>query len=96
VRLCGDDEMIEGGTTLSEAVEVARMAARSGAVDYIRTTTGVATASLYLVVASMRAAPGHALHVPAAIRAAVHIPVLGVGRITSPQQADQALARRAV
>ena len=91
VRLCGD-EMIEGGTTLSEAVEVARMASRSGAVDYLSTTTGVATASLYLVVASMRTAPGHALHVPAAIRAAVHIPVLGAGRITSPQQADQALA----
>jgi mycofactocin system FadH/OYE family oxidoreductase 2 len=90
VRLCGD-EMIEGGTTLSEAVEVARMASRSGVVDYISTTTGVATASLYLVVASMRAAPGHALHVPAAIRAAVDIPVLGAGRITSPQQADQAL-----
>ena len=91
VRLCGD-EMIEGGTTLSEAVEVARMASRSGAVDYISTTTGVATASLYTVVASMRAAPGHALHVPAAIRAAVDVPVLGAGRITSPQQAEQALA----
>jgi mycofactocin system FadH/OYE family oxidoreductase 2 len=91
VRLCGD-EMIEGGTTLSEAVEVARMASRSGAVDYISTTAGVATASLYMVVASMRAAPGHALHVPAAIRAAVDIPVLGAGRITSPQQAEQALA----
>jgi 2,4-dienoyl-CoA reductase (NADPH2) len=91
VRLCGD-EMIEGGSTLSEAVEVARMASRSGAVDYISTTMGVATASLYLVIASMRTAPGHALHVPAAIRAAVDIPVLGAGRITSPEQADQALA----
>jgi 2,4-dienoyl-CoA reductase (NADPH2) len=91
VRLCGD-EMIEGGTTLGEAVEVARMASGTGAVDYISTTMGVATATLYLVVASMRAAPGHALHVPAAIRAAVDVPVLGAGRITSPQQADQALA----
>jgi 2,4-dienoyl-CoA reductase-like NADH-dependent reductase (Old Yellow Enzyme family)/thioredoxin reductase len=91
VRLCGD-EMIEGGTTLSEAVEVARMASRSGGVDYISTTTGVATASLYAVVASMRAIPGHALHVPAAIRAAVDVPVLGAGRIISPQQAEQALA----
>lgn len=91
VRLCGD-EMIEGGITLGEAVEVARMADGTGAVDYISTTMGVATATLYLVVASMRATPGHALHVPAAIRAAVDIPVLGAGRITSPQQADQALA----
>jgi 2,4-dienoyl-CoA reductase (NADPH2) len=39
VRLCGD-EMIEGGTTLDEAVEVARMAGGTGAVDYISTTMG--------------------------------------------------------
>ena len=91
VRL-GSDEMTEGGTTLREAVEVARMASGTGAVDYISTTMGVATASLYLVVASMRTAPGHALHVAAAIRGAVDIPVLGAGRITSPRQADQALA----
>ena len=91
VRICGD-EMIEGGTTLGEAVEVARMASGTGAVDYISTTIGVATATLYRVVASMRTAPGHALHVSAAIRAAVGIPVLGAGRIISPEQADQALA----
>jgi 2,4-dienoyl-CoA reductase (NADPH2) len=91
VRICGD-EQVEGGTTLGEAVEVARMLSTTGAVDYISTTTGVATATLYLVAASMRTAPGHALHVPAAIRAAVDIPVLGAGRITDPRQADQALA----
>jgi 2,4-dienoyl-CoA reductase-like NADH-dependent reductase (Old Yellow Enzyme family)/thioredoxin reductase len=91
VRLCGD-EMVEGGTTLGEAVEVARMASATGAVDYISTTVGVATATLYMVVASMRAAPGYAMYVPAAIRAAVGIPVVGAGRITDPQQADQALA----
>ncbi len=44
VRICGD-EMIEGGTTLGEAVEVARMASGTGAVDYISTTIGVATAT---------------------------------------------------
>ena len=91
VRLCGD-EMVDGGTTLREAVEVARMASATGAVDYISTTVGVATATLYMVVASMRAAPGYAMYVPAAIRAAVDIPVVGAGRITDPQQADQALA----
>jgi mycofactocin system FadH/OYE family oxidoreductase 2 len=91
VRL-GGGELIEGGATLGEAVEVARMASTTGAVDYINTTIGVATATLYLVVASMRTAPGYAMHVPAAIRAAVGIPVIGAGRITDPRQADQALA----
>ena len=91
VRICGD-ELIEGGTTLSEAVEVARLVSATGAVDYINTTLGVATATLYMVVASMRTAPGYAMHVAAAIRAAVDIPVIGAGRITDPRQADLALA----
>jgi 2,4-dienoyl-CoA reductase (NADPH2) len=91
VRL-GGDELIEGGTTLGEAVEAARMASATGAVDYINTTMGVATATLYMVMASMRTAPGYAMHVAAAIRAAVGIPVIGAGRITDPRQADQALA----
>ncbi len=91
VRICGD-ELIEGGTALGEAVEVARLVSATGAVDFINTTMGVATATLYAVVASMRTAPGYALHVPAAIRAAVDIPVIGAGRITGPRQAEQALA----
>jgi 2,4-dienoyl-CoA reductase (NADPH2) len=91
VRICGD-EQIEGGTTLGEAVEVARLLSAAGAVDYISTTMGVATASLYLVAAGMREPPGYALHVAAAIRAVAGIPVIGAGRITDPGQADQALA----
>ena len=34
VRICGD-EFIEGGTTIEEAVEVARMVEATGQVDYI-------------------------------------------------------------
>ncbi len=83
--------MVEGGTTLGEAVEVARLADATGAVDYINTTVGVATATLYMVVASVRTGPGYAMHVPA-IRAAVGIPVIGAGRITSPREAEQVLA----
>ncbi|MBQ6640835.1 MAG: mycofactocin system FadH/OYE family oxidoreductase 2, partial [Saccharopolyspora sp.] len=37
VRLCGD-ELIEGGTTIDEAVEVARMVESTGAVDYVNTS----------------------------------------------------------
>ncbi len=52
VRLCGD-ELIEGGTTIDEAVEVARMVEATGHVDYINTSIGVATATLYMIEASM-------------------------------------------
>jgi mycofactocin system FadH/OYE family oxidoreductase 2 len=91
VRLCGD-ELIEGGTTIDEAVEVARMVEATGHVDYVNTSIGVATASLFMIEASMHIPPGYALFIPSAIRKAVDLPVVGVGRFKDPLQAERALA----
>ncbi len=91
VRLSGD-EMIEGGTGLQEAVELARMLEAEGGIDYINTSIGVATASLYTIEASMSFSPGYALFIASAIRKAVNLPVVGVGRIKDPLQAEKALA----
>jgi mycofactocin system FadH/OYE family oxidoreductase 2 len=91
VRLCGD-ELIEGGTTIDEAVEVARMVEATGQVDYINTSIGVATATLYMIEASMQVPPGYAMFIPSAIREAVSLPVVGVGRFKDPTQAERALA----
>ncbi|MBI3257093.1 MAG: mycofactocin system FadH/OYE family oxidoreductase 2 [Actinobacteria bacterium] len=90
VRLCGD-ELIEGGTTIDEAVEVARLVEASGRVDYINTSIGVATATLFMIEASMHIPPGYAMFIPSAIRKAVELPVVGVGRFKDPIQADRAL-----
>jgi len=91
VRICGD-ELIENGITIDEAVRVAQMAEATGKVDYINTSIGVATATLYMIEASMRVPPGYAMFIPAAIRRAVSLPVVGVGRFKDPLQADRALA----
>jgi len=91
VRLCGD-ELIEGGTTLDEAVEVARLVAAGGQVDYLNTSIGVATSTLYMIEASMAVPPGYALFIPSALRKAVDLPVVGVGRFKDPLQAERALA----
>ena len=91
VRLCGD-ELIDGGTTIEDAVEVARMVEATGSVDYINTSIGVATATLYTIEASMAVPPGYSLYIPSAIRSAVSLPVVGVGRFKDPLQADRALA----
>jgi mycofactocin system FadH/OYE family oxidoreductase 2 len=91
VRICGD-ELIEGGTTIDDAVEVARMVEATGHVDYINTSIGVATASLFMIEASMHIPPGYALFIPSAIRKAVDLPVVGVGRFKDPLQAERALA----
>ena len=90
VRLCGD-ELIEGGTRIDEAVEVARMVEATGHVDYINTSIGVATASLFMIEASMHIPPGYAMFIPSAIRKAVDLPVVGVGRFKDPLQAERAL-----
>lgn len=91
VRICGD-ELIEGGTTIDDAVEVARMVEASGQVDYVNTSIGVATASLFMIEASMHVPPGYAMYIPSAIRKAVDLPVIGVGRFKDPLQAERALS----
>ncbi|GHB71575.1 N-methylproline demethylase [Streptomyces viridiviolaceus] len=91
VRLCGD-ELIDGGTTIEEAVEIARMVEAGGGVDYINTSIGVATSTLYMIEASMAVPAGYALYISNAIRRAVRLPVVGVGRIKDPMQAERALA----
>ncbi len=90
VRLCGD-ELIEGGSTIEDAVEVARLVEEQGMVDYVNTSIGVATASLFMIEASMHVPPGYALFIPSAIRKAVDLPVVGVGRFKDPLQAERAL-----
>lgn len=91
VRLCGD-ELIDGGTRIEEAVAVAKMVEAGGKVDYLNTSIGVATASLFMIEASMHIPPGYASFIPSALRAAVDLPVVGVGRFKDPLQAERALA----
>ncbi|MFM2076726.1 MAG: hypothetical protein RJA49_616 [Actinomycetota bacterium] len=91
VRICGD-ELIDGGTTIHDAVRIAEIAEATGQVDYINTSIGVATASLFMIEASMHIPPGYALFIPSAFRKAVDIPVVGVGRFKDPLQAERAIA----
>ncbi len=91
VRLCGD-ELIPGGTTISDAVQIAEHIEDNGHVDYINTSIGVATQSLFMIEASMHVPPNYAMFIPSAIRNAVDLPVVGVGRFKDALQAERALA----
>ncbi len=90
MRLCGD-ELLRHGITLDETIEVAKMVEAGGDVDYINTSIGVATSSLHMIEGSMHVPPGYALFIPAALREHICLPVVGVGRIKDPVQADRAL-----
>ncbi|MCK8674354.1 mycofactocin system FadH/OYE family oxidoreductase 2 [Rhodococcus sp. HM1] len=91
VRLSGHDGT-PGGIDIDDAVRVARMLEATGHVDYLSTSVGVATETLYLVEAPMSTPHGYSLFVPDAIRTAVDLPVVGVGRFTTPGQVSAALA----
>jgi len=91
VRLCGD-ELIADGITIDEAVALARMLEDDGLIDCINTSIGTATQTLYMIEASMRIPPNYAMFIPSAIRKAVRLPVIGVGRVKDPIQAERVLA----
>ncbi len=91
VRLCGD-ELIRDGITIDEAVDLARMLERDRLIDCINTSIGTATQTLYMIEASMRIPPNYAMFIPSAIRKAVRLPVIGVGRVKDPIQAERVLS----
>jgi len=91
VRLCGD-ELIRDGITVDEAVALAKILEDQGLIDCINTSIGTATQTLYMIEASMRIPPNYAMFIPSAIRKAVRLPVIGVGRVKDPIQAERVLA----
>jgi mycofactocin system FadH/OYE family oxidoreductase 2 len=91
VRLCGD-ELIKDGITIDETVDLARMLENDRQIDCINTSIGTATQTLYMIEASMRIPPNYAMFIPSAIRKAVRLPVIGVGRVKDPIQAERILA----
>ncbi|MBN9796696.1 FAD-binding protein [Pseudonocardia sp. UM4_GMWB1] len=94
----GVDERIEGGITPADGADLARRLAATGQVDHLNTSIGVATSTLHLIEPSMHTPPGYAGHLAATLRRAVRaagadLPVIGVGRFTTPAEAAAALDR---
>ncbi len=92
VRISGS-ELIEGGIDLAEAQRIAQLLDASGLVDWIDVSQGndahlVSKATHY---GGLYIAPGAFVPLAAAIREVVSVPVVAVGRILTPQQAEQVL-----
>lgn len=92
IRLSGE-EYTDGGLTLEDTVEIAKLVDQSGIFDYINVSVGIATHNLFLVEGPMALPPVFAAYLSAAIKKAVSIPVVVVGRIKDPKQAEQVLAK---
>jgi 2,4-dienoyl-CoA reductase (NADPH2) len=91
IRIPGD-EFIDGGLTLEHSVQTVQILDRDGLLDYFNTSLGTATHTLYMVEGSMHLPPGYQLFTAAALREVTDLPVIGVGRVKDPVQAEQALA----
>ena len=85
------DEKVEGGLTLEESAPIAARLVEAGA-DAIN-VSACNYSTFHLNVPCYYLDEGCFLDLAGAIREAVDLPVIGVGRIWLPEQAEEALAR---
>jgi 2,4-dienoyl-CoA reductase-like NADH-dependent reductase (Old Yellow Enzyme family)/thioredoxin reductase len=86
------DELIRGGYDLEFMKRLAPRLVAAG-VDAIHASVGVYSTPGHLSIASMDTEPGFNLFRARAVRDAVNVPVIAVGRIADPVMADHAIAR---
>jgi 2,4-dienoyl-CoA reductase-like NADH-dependent reductase (Old Yellow Enzyme family)/thioredoxin reductase len=85
------DEFVEGGLTIEESQRMLAPIAASGRLDYLDISVGNYQ-SMETIIAPMYFPLGAFVHVAAAIKDVVDIPVMAVGRINDPQQAEEIIA----
>lgn len=88
-RISGE-ERVESGRTLEETVIQAKLLEQAGA-DAIHVSTGVYNSMPYMV-APYNLPNGFNLPAAAAVKKAVNIPVIAVGRINDPYMAEEVVA----
>jgi 2,4-dienoyl-CoA reductase-like NADH-dependent reductase (Old Yellow Enzyme family)/thioredoxin reductase len=86
------DEYVEGGLKLEDSKEIARALEKNGA-DALHVSACIA-ASVYLNHPPYYVAEGVFVHLAQGIKSVVAIPVIAVGRIRTPEMADQILAEK--
>ena len=93
VRLCADELAPWAGLTPEQGTEIARLLAETGRIDYLTITMGsIYSTHMFPFHASMHIPRGYAVHLAAAVKAAVSIPVFAAGRIMDAEQAERLLA----
>jgi 2,4-dienoyl-CoA reductase-like NADH-dependent reductase (Old Yellow Enzyme family)/thioredoxin reductase len=89
-RLNGED-FVEGGLQIEETVKISRELNLRG-ISYLHISCGVAE-SFHMTIPPMDVEPGFLVPKAEAIKDAVSIPVIAVGRINDPFQADAVIGQ---
>ncbi len=93
-RLCVDELAPWAGITPEQGIEIARLLAETGRIDYLTITMGsIYSIHMFPFHASMHIPRGYAVHLAGAVKAVVKIPVFAAGRIMGAQQAEGILAQ---
>lgn len=90
IRLNSDDGTMPGGLTNADWVRIAEVIDRDG-IDYISTSQGTYLDRMQIYGTSTARPAGYELADTAAITRAVSVPVMAVGRITTPEMAEDVL-----
>ncbi|MCP5196117.1 MAG: NAD(P)-binding protein [Gammaproteobacteria bacterium] len=92
LRLSGDEHAPWAGIKPEDAVEIARLLAGDGLLDFISVTSGGIYTS-HLTRPGLYQPPGFAVHLAAGIKTAVALPVFAQGSIVDPEMAATLLAQ---
>jgi 2,4-dienoyl-CoA reductase-like NADH-dependent reductase (Old Yellow Enzyme family) len=93
LRVSGD-ELVEGGLSAEESVEIAARFAQSGLIDYLNVYHGQSEKfeGLALMLPNMAYPPAPFLYLASAIRARVDLPVFHASAIRDVESAERAIA----
>src|SRR5438874_1015561 len=92
VRFCADELAPWAGITPEQSIEIARLLAATGRIDYMTITMGsIFSTHMFPFHASMHTPPVYAAHLATSVKAAINIPVFAAGRITNVAQAERIL-----
>jgi len=93
VRFCADELAPWAGLTPEQSLEIVRLLVDMGRIDYVTVTMGsILSTHMFPFQASMHVSPGYAVHLAAAIKTVINIPVFAAGRVISAAQAERVLA----
>ncbi len=87
--VCG--EFVPGGLVVDEAVSIAKSIEKAGA-DAILANAGN-KASKFVTIPGRDAAPGMLTEIAARIKAAVTVPVIAIGKVNTPELAEDIIAK---
>jgi 2,4-dienoyl-CoA reductase-like NADH-dependent reductase (Old Yellow Enzyme family)/thioredoxin reductase len=83
------DEFVEGGLTLKDTTVIAQLIEQSGCDAIL--ASGGNKATKRMTLPSHYLPPGTLVHLARAIKRAVHIPVIAVGKINTPELAEKVI-----